>query len=437
MYNFLKLKVSDFKKGVFAIFIIAGLGISGCDILEVENPNSLKEEDLDNPVAAPSIANGAEANLTNALGDLLAPYSTITDELTWIGTRDAWEQLNQGEVEDETNEFADAAFMSISEARWSADNAINRLENFKEEGDLRSNLPLIRSYFYGAVAYITISNAFDNFVISDRREASPPIGESNMDQLYDTAIGYLTKGLNLTENDSEWEARLLALRARAYYSKALWAKLNPDLVTSDPLVQSENAVQDAEAALTIIGPGNDWNYQVVVTPDTPDNYLAFQINERLELRFSDSYIETGDEDSEVASVTLEDPIDNIPAPYLADTIFEFVEQNEYANITVVSERELHLIIAEDALARNEDQDFEGAINALRDLDDLSDYTGQIPAQELLEHSRRVNLFIQGQRLADQYRFEDSSPEWTSNRLNAGSFLPITITEIRSNPNVDF
>lgn len=437
MNRFLTSNISYLKKGFLSTLIAIGLGLSGCDMLKVNNPNSLVEGDLDNPAAASSIANGAEAIVTDALGSLLAPYSTATDELTWIGTRDAWEQLDQGEVDDPINEFADGAFRSVSEARWTADNAILRLERFREEGTLNSTLPLLRSYVYGAIIYLSIADAFDDFVISDRRDASPPIGEGNMQQLHDTAIGYLNNGLALADDGSEWEIRLLALRARARYSKALWEKLNPDVNTTDPRVQSTEAAEDARDALDIIGSGNDWNYQLETTPDTPSNSMAYQVNERLELRFGDAYIQPTEDGTKVDSVRLEDPIDGVPAPYLVTTINEFVEENQYADVTVASARELHLIIAEDALARSVDQDFEDAINALRSLDELSDYTGQIPALDLLKHSRRVNLFIQGRRLADLYRFEEDSPEWTSNRVTGGAFFPITATEIRANPNIDF
>lgn len=436
MYLLSNSDLSFIKKGLLGVLLIAGLGTAGCDFLKVDNPNSLIEEDLNNPAAAPAIANGAEATVTDALGSLLAPYSTATDELTWIGTRDAWEQLDQGEVGDPINEFADGAFQAVSEARWTADNAILRLEGFREDGTLQSPLPLIRSYVYGAVIYLSIADAFDNFVLSDRQDASPPVGENNMQQLYDTAIDYLSRGLALVEDGSDWKAKLLALRARAYHSKTLWTKLNP-VGAADPLVQSPRAVEDAEAALAAIGSAKDWTFELQTTPDTDSNSMAYQVNERLELRFSNAYIQPTADGTKVDSIRLEDPIDGIPAPHLVSTINSFVEENEYADITVASEREQYLIIAEDALARADAQGFENAINALRGLDGLSNFTGQIPARELLEHSRRVNLFIQGRRLADHYRFETNSPQWTSNRVEVGKFFPITITEIRSNPNIDF
>lgn len=426
------------KTQFLAILLIAGFGLLSCDILNVDNPNSLIEEDLDNPAAAPAIANGAEATLTNALGDLLAPYSTVTDELTWIGTRDAWLALNQGETDDPLNEFVDGAYASINEARWTADNAIKRLEQFRDQGTLKTSVPLVRSYLYGAITYLSIAESFDNFVISDRQEAGEPIGRENLYELIDTAIEYTDKGIALAVDGSEWDTNLKAVRARALYSRALWDRLKPQLDTQNPLVESAEAVAAAEEALAAIGEDADWRFQIVVTSETPSNNLAFQVNERLELRISDAIAQPNSENTRVDSVTLQDPIDKIPAPFLVKEIEEFTSAAEYADYTIVSARELHLIIAEDALARENTDDFTTAINNLRAMDDeLTEYTGQIPERELLEHSRQVNLFLQGRRLADLYRFEKTSPQWSSSRVTPGAFFPITNSEITSNPNVDF
>ena len=104
---------------------------------------------------------------------------------------------------------------------------------------------------------------------------------------------------------------------------------------------------------------------------------------------------------------------------------------------------MHLIIAEAALAQGDDGgsgDFAAHVNAVRALDGLSDYTGpgQIDPVTLLEHERRVNLYLQVRRLADHYRFGSPSSNWLSNTAafrTPGTFFPISISEIRSNPNV--
>jgi len=123
---------------------------------------------------------------------------------------------------------------------------------------------------------------------------------------------------------------------------------------------------------------------------------------------------------------------------------------QFQNITIVSAREMRLIIAEVALANGDTgpgSTFRTQINALRDLDGLSDYDGPsnegVSRIDLLEDSRQANLYLQGRRLTDMYRFDEPSPgadqgwEQGSDALETpGTFLPLTNTEIRSNPNID-
>ena len=108
------------------------------------------------------------------------------------------------------------------------------------------------------------------------------------------------------------------------------------------------------------------------------------------------------------------------SPELIVLIDEFTSDVNNPPLRVPSAREMQLIIAETALAASGDGTaFRNAINALRTLDGLSDYTGQDidgsgtndleDAVALLEHSRATNLFMYGRRLADMYRFSVTSP----------------------------
>jgi hypothetical protein len=162
--------------------------------------------------------------------------------------------------------------------------------------------------------------------------------------------------------------------------------------------------------------------------------FTFNINSRFELRVGSSYIVPTSDNRRVASIRLRDPIDNVPDPKLSAEVNALVAGGIYGTITVASAREMRLILAESALAKGDEAGFRTQINALRAMDRLSPYTGQIPALELLKHARRVNLFLQGRRLADHYRFGDRAPEWTA-RAKPGVFFPITIIERRANPYV--
>jgi starch-binding outer membrane protein, SusD/RagB family len=72
------------------------------------------------------------------------------------------------------------------------------------------------------------------------------------------------------------------------------------------------------------------------------------------------------------------------------------------------------------------------------MDGLTPWAGQIPALDMLKHERRANLFLQGRRLADLYRWGENSPEWQTAPPSTavsrrGTFFPLTCIEIRSHP----
>ena len=423
---------------VSRVALVASFALGGCSgILDVDNPNNLLEDDLSSPASAPALAAGAGATVARSLGAILGPYSNVTDEVSWRGSRDAWFQLDIGNLADPGNEFTDDAFRFVGEGRWMADEAVRRLEAFDAAGQLKSptgvpdRRPLVRAYLYGAISYITIADMFDDFALSDRRSSAPPEGEPNMVQFYDRAIDHLTKGLAIARaiNDRGLENDLQAVRARAEYSKVLWDIVNPvGSVVANGLVNAAAANADATAILARAAP----EFQVILRLDTDDiayageASLAYNINQRGELRIAPTYS------------TLTDPITGQPDPRVQSTIADLTAAYVYQDLVIASTREMRLILAEAALAANDIPGFTTHINALRGLDELTPWAGQIPALAMLKHERRANLFLQGRRLADLYRWGENSPEWQTAPPSTavsrrGTFFPITCIEIRAHP----
>jgi hypothetical protein len=100
---------------------------------------------------------------------------------------------------------------------------------------------------------------------------------------------------------------------------------------------------------------------------------------------------------------------------------------------------MHLILAEDELAQGNTAGFTTHINAVRAVDDMPPYAGQIPPLEMLKHERRAALFVTGVRLIDMYRFGIKDPLWQSNSdafTKPGTLLPITCIERNANDNID-
>jgi hypothetical protein len=422
----------------FSIFSCSGL-------LDAENPNSLVESNLDSPSAAGPMVNGSEAAVTRALANILLPAAISSDEIVWSGSRDAWQQLNLGQLSDFENEFTDGAFAYVGEARWWSKEVIDRLEGFVADGAPVGDDLLVRAYMYGAIIHMTIGDLYDDFALSDKETSGPAVGTANMSSFYDTAIGYLDKAVALdATNKGAW-----GLLARAHWSKAARVKAKAR--------DGANALINNDDANAAAAKGGD--LVLVVDGTTPGVILGLafgsEVNNRKEQRLSDLYVvndpETGnsvfgfgegDTVSPANSISLMDPIDGTPDMVLYDKVVEFVNSGINPDFTVSSSADMQLILAEAALAQGDMPLFATRINALRAEDGASPWvdevTSGISAQDLLIHERRVHLFLQGRRLIDHYRFDDPSPYWlpSSNAFNAPVLFPIAITEVRANTLID-
>lgn len=440
-----------------ALALALAVSVTGCDsLIDVENPNNVKEEDLEDPSAAASLVSGSLFEVSDAWGTALTPYATITDELEWIGSRDSWKQLDEGDVSDRTNEFTDAAFPDVGEARWLADETIRRLEAFDAAGDLANPSLLAQAYLYGALAYIQIADRWDDFVVtSSKEEAGPNVGEANMGGLYDVAIGYLTSALGIATAADDFRAGLLALRASTEHRKAIWGLVQPSVSGATPKYVGvpASAVNDANAALAIVG-GDDFVLQFNYDFSTLGNNIGAWTNERLEHVIDSRYVVKSANGKTVAGcgeaagcqIALLDPITGNPDPELFEIVTEFTAR-QFGPLRITSEQELYLILAENAFVASgldpDDATAAGYINDLRDLNGLDDFDPADAAHptvgEMIQHHRTASLFLQGRRLSDMYRFGiNTGPgvRWTtgSEALTApGVFMPITLIECNANP----
>lgn len=424
-----------------AIGALAGvlLAPAGCNILDVSNPNNVSQDALDNPSAIQAEVNGSVSQTLQALLMMYGYVESASDNIEWSGSLDGMHEINLGNVRNPYNEFSDDADRAMDPARWLANQTVLRLEQFQADGQLTDPSQLARANLFDAIVYDHIANFYDDFVItSDRMEAGAPVGPSNMTTLYDSAMAAIDRGLALV-NGGELRGQLYAMRARARFDQAIWQKLNPSGDTpADPFVNDPAAAADADSALAILGA----DYWFQLTQDAGglgfgNCSFASCVNSRKEIRFNPA-IASYDYKDDAVTVSLEDPIDGVPDPVIATIVSQFAVAQNRSPITVTSSRAMLLIKAENALANSDDAGFSTAINAIRSLDGLTSWSGQVSADSILKYERHVNLYLQGRRLNDMYRFGQESPFWTPESDAAqcpGSLFPISKTERATNPNV--
>jgi hypothetical protein len=429
-----------------AVVIAAG----ACGLLEVDNPNSLVEEDIQSEAAASAVANGALARVSRGISEVWLPYHVASDEMSWTGSRDGWNQLDLGFVANPENEFTDATFGTLAQARWLADEAIEILEGHVAEkpGNSSFKLHLARANLFAGIAYTVIGEIQQDYTFSDKLEAGAAVGEANMYQVLEQAVEKLTNSITLARElgDSDLEIKATAARARARQARAIWDKLYPAASAGEAgLVSPAGAVADALAVIGMAGGVTaDWSYGFAFSANSVSNYMAGEVNNRKENQLETTLV-TRSAASDVTGVALNDPIDDVIDPVVTWKIEKWKggqvtdPGNQYAPLDFVSTRMMHLIAAEDALAKGDDAGFATHINHVRAMDGLSPYSGQIPAMDILRHERRVNLMLMGVRLGDMYRFGVVDPRWSPTAeavLSPGIRFPITITELRANCNLN-
>ena len=408
------------------ISLLISFSMIGCS-LEVDNPNSLLESDLSDPSAAAAVANGAWNTVLNGIGNIMIANAVATDEVVWTGSRDAWRQLDKGGMTNVYNEFVDGAWPSISEGRWMADKAVSILEELG--ADLPDPQDLVMAYVTAAMVRVYVADMFDDFVYSDKTEAGNAIGAANMSQMYDEALTLLGKAD--AKADAAWKVRVNALKARTEHAKAVWGKNNP-VNTSAPYVSA--GASTAANALALMETA-DWKWKMNFSSGTVSNQMSWQINGRLEMDLLDSptHPDKGGDPNKTDPVT-----GALDTRVLAEEVIfrsGIGGGTDYAPITVVSAREMHLIIAESKLAGGDNAGCLTELNKIRAIDGLGAYTSE-DAGAAYQHERYANLFIQGRRLPDMYRFGVTSVMWDAvEKSPAGSFFPIPIREIRANPNI--
>ncbi len=437
----------------FPLVAVMVLGL-GCNIFdtEIENPNAVGEDALTSPeaaaAAATSLVNGLGASMIRGVSQVVATSGAVSDELRWIGSREYWKILDDGDISDPVNEYTNGQYAYMSEARWLADFVVAKLE--EADAPTPSLLPnraeLARAYVYAGLVYTVIGESYDDFVIASNRAVNAaPVGEAAMNSVLDSAVAFLNRAVALAEalDEEELQRQALGLRARAQFSRAVMGKLRPARTTpADPYVNDPGATADATAALALM-PEN-YRLQFTPAPQNANGFFnpGFEINQRLEVRAGDEYVIANAAgtrpEAGLDGIRLLDPVSGAKDARMLENIDACCRQasGQYIPFVVTSHEEMLLILAEAAIASGDAATARTRINELRAIDGLPAWDGATPApREMLVHERRVNLFMQGRRLADHYRFGIPADRWvpTSVAARKACFFPISYDERLQNP----
>lgn len=420
------IAIRSVRRAARMVPVAALVGLVACDsLLEVENPNNVNEDDLQDPTSVAALVNGALSLTADAYANVTRAHITLTDETDWVGSWDASGELERGSLDNTANDLTNTGFNTLAQARWTADEALRLTSEFDAAGTLPSRLLLARANLYSGINYILIADNYEDFAFSSKRESGRPLGESGMVGLFDQAVSRFTAAEEIAAAASQADIRFAAaaLRARALWAKALREKLAGG-APADPLIAVPAADEAARQAIAI-APDPDARFAFTFSATTTTNDNAAWINQRNESAFGRKYTKWDPSAKKICSpfnsacreegILYEDPITGEPDPAFRKFVYEFIEGVQFAPQTVIGVREMRLILAESALASGNQAEFLTQINALRALDGLPPYdpaTHAITPRDLLIHSRFGSLVLQPmRRLADLYRFGIGVEQW--------------------------
>lgn len=429
--------------------VVTPLGCANPFDTDTKNPNAVAEAALDDPAGATTLTNGLGAAVTRALTAIYGPYSMATDELTWVGSREFWKTLDDGDISDPVNEYTDGAFPFVGEARWTANYTLPKLLAWDAAGLLRNRRDLVRAHIFASVIYITIADMFNDFVLnSDRTVATAAVGPANMRIFYDSAVVFLDRALPVAVAlaDIELQRQVLALRARARFSRAAWATLRPSLAApTNPLISDAGATADAAAMLAVGGVAptpESWRFRLTPTAtNLADINLGFEMNNRGEIRAGDRFVVANPARPIVPldglpGIRMLDPVTGEASTTVANAISACCRPGaagpgNNVPFTIVSAREMRLIQAEERLFAGDNPTFLARLNTSRAVDGLPAYGAVVGnGRGQLEYERMVQLYLQGRRLTDMYRFGTRDLRWLPTQTTSlrACFLPIPYGE---------
>ncbi len=427
-----------------AIAVAAAVALSGCNLLDVTNPNSLVEESIKLEAAANGVVNGSLNRISNGISDVWEGYLVTSDELYWIGSRDAWGQLDQGYVGNPENEFLDGAFPSLGQGVWMAQNAVEILTEHAANNSVFAK-DLARAQLYNGMILMVTGEVQEDMTFSNKMEDGAPVGPAAMAGVLDRAITNLDGAVSGFQalGESSWVTIARAVRARATMSRTIWNALNPTATAGGALTFASSL---ADANFVIGATGGDWQFNLEFSSSWSSCNMCGNINERKENQVDLSLV-TVDASNDINGIAMNDPVSGVADLALIGRLNQWkggnylTSGNQYAPLTITSERLMRLIVAEDALASGNVAAFEAQIDAIRALDGEVEFNsgGAVSDTEMLMHTRRMSLVLMGLRLGDMYRWGQTDPMWHSASdaiLTPGHMLPITIVEIRANCNLN-
>ena len=431
--------------------LAAGLSLlifAGCsDFLDVENPDSLLDEDLERPELLETLGNTPEGNITGTLSGLNIRSGLLSDELFHPRTQQENIDAMAGNRL-AASSAVEGHWRGLAQARFLSDEVAERLSSAGG-----STEDIAKANFFGGVARMALADHFNVIVYDEEDSPRGPITVIN------DAIARFTQAASdaTATGDANLQAAALGQVARAYrslYFEEMHLRGNTD---ASLFVQAESFAQQALAA----------------SPDY-DFFLQFGSPGGDNGAHSLSSLVQGSNRIDAVYLYLPDPVtgewdpripheDEVVVEVNGDTSFDLKFPEPETPLSLSRAAEAMLIIAE---ARVLVGDLPGAVSMINQvraaararvsasdwgggtdrgwppatsLSDLQDFASADATEvyDQLRHERRAEFWLELRRWPDMRYYEIFPYRWLAPNVAAGIHLrwPPAPEEIAQNANL--
>ncbi|TVP42430.1 MAG: RagB/SusD family nutrient uptake outer membrane protein [Gemmatimonadales bacterium] len=413
-----------------ALLFLSVFALGGCDgILSVEAPGLVDAGDLDNPQNASFLVSGTISDFDCALGAYIVNQGLLGNELQDASVTAGRFSLDQRTITDSSPYGLGACsanppgiYRPLSTARWSADNALARLDGWSDNEVANRTRLIGQAAAYSGYSHLLLGEGFCTVVIEEEGPEVQPA------QAFEAAVARFGRAIESARiaGDAPTETMALLGRARTHLNLGNGTQAAADARAAlgvNPQFQTVATASSASARRWNRVGDEFFGGRITVPPPFRDLTVGGQADSRVNVINTN----TLGHDSQTP-VWLVTKYGSSRAATLRD-----------AALPIATWREAHLIIAE----VEGGQEAVNRINLLRGHHGLPTYAGGTTAEiaQQVRTERARELFLEGHHLNDLRRFDlPQIPAAGSDYRQGGIYgtarcFPLPEVERNSNPNV--
>ena len=403
--------------------------------LDVPNPQAFGDDALNNPIILKNVANGAEGSLHQAFDDYIVMTELLSDEVESTSTWIDWEDVSEGRIRHDWPSGGAFSFSQdqLLQARYAATSATERI-NKVLGADAQTSPLRAQTILVDALADLLLATGYCESPLAANE------GRSSDTLVFQQAITKFTDGLAAAQAITgdpdalaKWTNVAYAGRARANLMAGNYDAAKADAQAVDPGFEYQALYSEAGGYSTTSNPGEQFNQNRNRSGGLRRLYHS-RVHVIDSVTTGEAYLRdwsSGQDDHRMAVTRFEGQLG-------VNNRFAYYGITKYADrtspIRMLSKIESNLVEAEVAMRAGDYATEANILNVMRARPGVALPPIPVPgdagaAQNALVNERMAELWVEGSRMQDLYRFNLVTQILGPSRATK---LPLSTTEVLNN-----